>query len=811
MKFKHLFKFSACAIAVITSTQAVAQQATLLEEIIVTAKQREQNLQEVPLSISVFSDKTLEELNILDPRDLALFTPNFNLASGSGRGDPSAVAIRGVAPNTSDERFQGVNFFVDGVPLSGQISGIDLTQLERVEIIKGPQSAQFGRATYSGAVNYITKKPIVDKLEGSMRLRFGSNANADEKNHYVGGRVSFPVVQDKLWASLNANQQLMGSLAPNVTVPSTATSREETTSWGAVLHGKPTENWDFTLRIAHDDEDDSIASVHKFHPREFTGAINSIDIDGAAGSRTTMLPSTLPDPVIGLRGGDPTSDIDGLNPLDGGNERSRTLVSLTTNFNFDNGYRLEYKGAFYEQDREQSVSFGDRDRQSGTTLDPVFAGPVANGEIAPFGSNFDHFEFAEDFENSSHQLMLLSPGDQALTWQIGAYIFEEDSVNMQGRRVTDTNPKGLSRGTDRIENQSVFGSIAYAFNDQLNISLEGRYQDEDVILDACTFCVPGAFGGTLAERSTENSTDFLPRLTIDYQLNEDSLIYALFSQGVKSGRTSRVFVNGAGAAFHAQPEELDNFEIGSKNIFLDGRALLNVAVFVADVSGQQLRSTTNLVVDGIPFTTTAASNVGNSDIFGFEIDGSYSVTDNFILSAGLGFADQEFTGTTPIDGLSTSIINTLPDANVVTRLANGLPDTVHLDGLTQANIPTTTGNVSAQYTHAMDNGMNLKLRADGTYKGKFYADLGNHTEVDDQFRINVRATLNMEDERNTSISFYARNLTDESHIVSVGLGGATSGCDFTELDTATYGTDQRCFFSAIQRPREFGFEIITEF
>jgi len=813
MKGKSSFRLSACMIAVIASTQAVAQNATILEEIIVTAKQREQNLQEVPLPITVFSDADLIDRNILDSRDLALFTPNFNLQSGTGRGDPTAVAIRGVAPNTSDERFQGVNFFIDGVPLSGQISGIDLTQLERVEIIKGPQSAQFGRATYSGAVNYITKKPTPNTLEGNIRVRVGSTTDAIEDNHYLGARLSFPIVQDKFWGSFNVNQQRLGALSSNVTVPSLGIGKEETKSWGAVLYAKPTDNWDITLRVAKDDEDDSISASQKIHPREFTGTLNTINI---APGRTTILPSSLSNPNNAVVGGDPTSDIPGINPFDGGSERTRTLISLTSNFNFDSGYRLEYKGAFYEQDRAQSASFVGRDRRvdgSGNpvTNDPIFGPALAAGEIASFGPSFDHFEFAEDFENTSHQILLLSPGDQDLTWQVGAYYFEEDSDNMQGRFISATNPNGASRGTDRIENQSVFGSIAYSLTDQLSVSFEGRYQDEDVILEACTICPGGAFGGSLVDTSTENATDFLPRFTVDYQLSENNLLYGLYSKGVKSGRTSRVFVNGAGAAFFARPEELNNFEIGSKNVLFGGRATLNAAVFIADVKDQQLRSTTQIVVDGTPFTTTAASNVGNSDVFGFEIEGAYNITDNFSISGGIGFADQEFTGTTPIDGLATGVIRTLPDANIVTRDANGLADTVHFDGLSQANVPTTSGNLSAIYNRSVFDGMNMILRVDGTYRGEFYADSGNVTEVDDSLRFNFRATLDMENDTNTSVSFYARNLTDERDITSVGLGGATGTCDFRELDTATFGTDQRCLTAGILRPREVGLEITTNF
>ena len=809
----HISKFwlsgaATSALLVAGSFSAVAQDepnsddtVAVMDSVIVTAKQREQNLQDVPLAITVFANDDLVKKNILDARDLALFTPSFNFASGSGRGDPSAVALRGVAPNTSDERFQGVSFFVDGVPLSGQLGGVDISQLERVEIIKGPQSAQFGRATYSGAVNYITTDPKVDTLEGNLRLRIGKNKDSIENNHYLGGRVSFPIIKDKVWGSVNVNQNVQGALAQNLSV-GTPVGREETLSWGAVLYAEPTPKWDLKLRVSSDEEDDSESVSHVMHPREFTGATTLVDTDLAG--RTILMPSTLPDVVIGLNGGDPRAD-GGISPANGGAARSRLLISAITGYDFDNGYRLEYKGAYNQQQRNQSATFRARDALvAGTTADPVFAIPVANGDatFTPL-SFFQRFEFQEDFENMSHQLLLLSPGDQRLTWQIGGYYFEEDSLNSRRPFSSAANPSGQTRGLESIENIALFGSIAYDLTDQLTLSFEGRYQEEEVIFEACTFCLSATTSDFV-----EKEQDFLPRLTVDYQLTENNLLYGLFSQGVKSGRISRVAVSGTPTFAYAAPEQLDNFEIGSKNVLLDGRATLNVAAYFAEVTDQQLRSTSFVTVNGAQESVTAAANVGTSEIYGLEIEAAFNVTDNFSLSGGLGISDQEFVGTDPIDGLSSGIIDTFPTSNILSRTASGRVDTVHLDGLQQANIPTTTGNISAQYVHDFSNGMGLIVRGDAAYRGEYYADLANITVVEDAWTANFRTTLQTE---RADISLFGRNIFNQDRATSVGLGGATSGCVFTEVNTAVFGSAQRCYSASTQRPAEFGIEITADF
>lgn len=774
-------------------SQAFAQDQDV-DEIIVTAKQRTQNLQEVALPITVLVASDLIERNILDAKDVAAFTPNFNFASGSGRGDPTAVSVRGVAPNTSDERFQGVSFFVDGVPLSGQLGGIDITQLEQIEIIKGPQSAQFGRATYSGAINYITKNPVVDELEASVRFRLGSTKGSDQASYYTGGRISFPIIQDKVWGSINVNERREGAFDQNISV-GTDVGREDTTSWGAVLYAEPTPNWDVKLRYSRDAEDDSESSTHLIHPREFTGT-NTL-INGQ-----TLVTDVLPDPVLGVLGGDPRSNSPAGNPIDptdGGTERTRTLYSLITGYNFDNDYRLEYKGAYYEQKRNQSGNFANRDALNGTTVDPVFLQPFLNGELrTPLSAGFNNFEFQEDFENMSHQILLLSPGDEQLRWQIGGYYFEEESRNFRRHQGTATNPDGLNRGFEKFENIALFGSVAYDINDKLTAEFEGRYQEEEAIFEACDFCQLRT-----TDDFVEKETDFLPRITLDYQATDNNLLYGLYSKGLKSGRITRV-LSGRGFAY-ASPERLDNFEIGAKNTFMDGRGVLNIALFYADVEDQQLVSTA--IIDdpdnpGMTTQVTAANNVGNSDVLGFEIEGAFDVTDNFEVSAGFGLSDQSFKGTDPITGLSSNLTFTLPAEN---NLGGGA---FNLDGLTQANIPTTTGNASARYIHALNNDMNVVLRADATYRGKFYADLGNNTEVRSAWKANLRATLETE---LMDVSLYARNVFNQDRATSVGLGGSLSFCRFNELDTAAFGSRQRCYTAAGQRPREIGVELTADF
>lgn len=183
-----------------------------LEEIVVSAKQRDENLQDVPLAITVFTAQALEDRGIADVRDLAQFTPNFNIYSGDGRQNASGTNVRGLAPNTSDERYQPVSYFIDGVAVGGITTGLSVIDVARTEIIKGPQSATFGRATYAGAIDFVTTTPSLTEFEGRVRTQFSEHGDAEGSNYEIGGYVGGPIVGDRVSGSLFLQQRSRAGL-----------------------------------------------------------------------------------------------------------------------------------------------------------------------------------------------------------------------------------------------------------------------------------------------------------------------------------------------------------------------------------------------------------------------------------------------------------------------------------------------------------------------------------------------------------------------------------------------------------------------
>ncbi|TDJ43492.1 MAG: hypothetical protein E2O52_10330, partial [Gammaproteobacteria bacterium] len=199
------------AVCVFIAQPAVGQG---LDELIVTARKTEENLQQVPISISAFSGDQMRERGILNNYDVAAFTPNFSTSQRVGR-DLDRPTIRGMA-NPGSRGEPNASYFIDGTFVAASISTATTQSMERVEVLRGPQSAQFGRATFSGAVNYVTRKPS-DEFETELNVRYGTSDDS-----MLGGWASGPVFTDKLLFLVSASYEEYGGQWNNNLQPDSA-------------------------------------------------------------------------------------------------------------------------------------------------------------------------------------------------------------------------------------------------------------------------------------------------------------------------------------------------------------------------------------------------------------------------------------------------------------------------------------------------------------------------------------------------------------------------------------------------------------
>lgn len=784
---KRAYVAAVCVLA--AGGQAAAQ--TKIEEIVVTAKNRTERLQDVPLSISAFSADVLRANQVLDVRDLQRITPALNAYSFTGRSDPNGLSLRGVAPNTSDERYQGVSFFLDGVALSGQLTSLDLANLERVEVIKGPQSATFGRATYSGAISYISKEPEGDEVTGDFKMRGGFSKKARGPDLYAGGNVAFPVVQDRFWMSVEGSALKTAAMFRD---PQYGNKIAEETSRGIASVGvfRPSDNLKVRARLSYDRDEDTAPPTYAQHPRDWLLAgVPTVVLPRASGS---FWPTVMPDPKPGFTADTITSA--NIYQPQGGNTRDRYFGSLIVTYDY-NGTELSYRsGYFYSRD-EKALTFARRSIAPG--IDPVFGPLVTANQVTITATGLNPALSAlEKFKNTSQQIMAVSPSDEAFRWRIGGYYFYEADKNWQNFQASAINPTGRRAGLESIENIAGFGAVDYDFTDSLTLSAEGRLAEETIGWDECRFCGQVTLTDNRSKRS-----DFLPRVTLTYKPSDQHMIYALFSSGTKGGRYSFIANPGSttGTLVFAEPESLDNYEIGTKNTFWDGRAVVNLSAYLAKVKKQQLVTAQLFITpSGAVTNVNIAQNVGTSRVPGFELETQFAVTDNFNLSGGLGYAGQRFT--------TKNLLRVATNTSVLFP-GTALGDPISIDGKTQGSIPRWNGSVSGDYTVEQIFGdYDLLAHVDVNYRGKLFADLANITVVRASWKVNARLALN---QGPMEVALTVRNLLNDRRALGSGLAGNTSACTFLERDTARFGSNQQCLFATVARPRQVGLEARYDF
>lgn len=387
--------------------------------VIVTARKREETLQEVPVSLSVFSNEELNNLGVRDIVDVALFTPGFAMQSISG--GVEQPFIRGMSSTSFDRNEQTASFFQDGAYSSGLGRTLLPGDIERIEVIKGPQAALFGRATFAGAINYITKKPT-DEFEGQARVAAGEFGRLDT---FLG--VSGPIVRDKLLFRLSAGTErydgeFRNTLVDNQTLGEI--NRSTVNGWLTLL---PTDTLSADLRISRYWKRDDAQVPGYIQPSTLNNCFEGQYFCGT---------------VISDRG------FLGLN-LDrvGGGFSDTDQLRSTLDINWDIG-RMTLTSQTMLMEQESSTWFdGDY------TATPVFGTQVN-------GTN----------DNVSQEIRLTSPAEDRVNFIVGGYYFKEDSTSELG---------AFGTSEREVETRALFGSVGIAVTDRFELSFDARYQEED--------------------------------------------------------------------------------------------------------------------------------------------------------------------------------------------------------------------------------------------------------------------------------------------------------------------------------------------
>ena len=759
------------------------------EEIVVTARKKEESLQDVPLSVSAYTADQLEAQGIRNNHQLADFTVNFSTMQQLGRRDDRPVIRGQTAPATRGE--PNASYFIDGAFVAGSISTAMLGAVERVEVLRGPQSAQFGRATFSGAVNYVTRKPSND-FEGEITSKVGTN-----DDYQLGGWVSGPIVQDSLMFFVGANWEKFGGEWHNGLLPDSATNPElyidppqqgDTSRLGGIetkeINGKllftPTDDSEFTLKYSYSEgDDDHYASIlwpdlNCYLPTDPSQPWwDSSAESGRAGAFCGKM--------------DPGGRSARVNLPD-----LRTGMQTTQNFLGVGTYPEDYTAAPTEPGlrRKQRRFLFQYDQGLGSwdmiqrfayntdVFDQSFDLDRMEGRGLPLLTNLFLSSLRNTVDDWSFEMRFASPQDGPVRGQLGVYYFESEATGTQrsfpGPGLAQlTNPRSVE-----TTNTAIFGTLEMDLAENLSLALETRYAEDDKDLNAPIYDPLTDVNNVNPVESDLSFSSFTPRVTLRYQPNDDLMLYGLVAKGNKPGGFNIGFFAGAAlpTAFPDDPitdpedprcadlgvalgsydaiacdkasfkeEEAWTYESGIKTNWLDRRITANLALFYIDWVNQGQFQTVDTARNGGNVTDTMVVNAGKSRSIGLELETNFAVTDSLLLIANYGYVQAEYVefnsdfyaGITGIDD---------PDGKG------------NVAGFRLPNNPEHSVVLGAIYTDQLTASLGWFGRTDLVYETSRKADPTNLGEMDDRTLLNVRLGLESETLR---LTLYMTNLLDD--------------------------------------------------
>lgn len=715
---------------------AVATETTTFseDEILVTAQRREERLQDIPIAISAFGASQIERQGIISIESIAPRVPSVYFGSfGALR---PQLYIRGIGTRTFDPGSESsVGVFADDVYL-GRSSGSfgAIRDIERVEVLRGPQGTLYGRNTIGGAINVITKGPS-DSFEAQAEVGV-SNFNGWD----VFGAVGGPITGDGALKFRVAGWH--NERDGYVTNLRTGTKFQGIDNSGARirLEYEPSDNFkiDLTGEYLHDGDKGGFQGVNQGTGRSSTGAPgNPSAVFFAAASRlpTQQLPLSLREAYFS---GDPILNRNAY----AGIARIETGLGFATLTSITGYRRLEVQDS--------------RDLE-GSSLDVLFQ------------------TSDETSDQWTQELRLTSDPDGALSfggsvdWIVGAFYYNDKSYRDDFFRVGLDSAVRAAAGTIatdttfsdyKIESYAFFGQATIHVSDKFDITLGGRYtNDKKRATQGATST--DALPIVPANYVTTNSatyTSFDPRIVLDYKINPDVSVYASYSTGFKSGGFQYVPFNLGAANTLFAPEDIKTYEIGLKSEWLDRHLRLNVAAFRYDYKNLQVAR----IVDTPNGPQSLTTNAAASKVQGIDIEMLLRPSDNFDVGVTYGYLDAKY-------------------KNYFTTIS-GTP--VSYDGTRMVRAPEHTINVGAEWRIPLgDSDDRVTLRADYALLSDFYFEPGEGnsifgsgtplTKEESYGLLDLRATFDIS---NFRITAYVNNATNKEYRRTVnGLGNTIVG------------------------------------
>ncbi|MBP7335596.1 TonB-dependent receptor [Niveispirillum sp.] len=575
-------------LAPVTALAQTADAPLQLEEIIVTARKLTERQQDVPVSVTAMSRATLDRIGAKDIGQLSNLVPGLSYDQDFGR-RLDRPAIRGQSsilgtPNAAS--------FLDGVFIPDSLFGTEMAFVDQVEVIKGPQSALYGRQTFSGAISYTSRKPS-DVMEGQVKL---TAAQHDEYNALA--MISGPLVEDKLAFQLAGNYYTYGGEYRNNN-PTDAYYRkkigdEETKAVSGALLFTPNDNLDITLRYSYGKNEDGVDAT------VLQRASSNNCFRNAAGTAFQYYCGTVhatPDQISM-----------NLGAVEGGGLTRETSRAAAI---------INYYAGDIQLTSITGYTDSDEDRKADLDFLPITG---AGGTL--------HVRDGVYIESFSQEFRVSNDGADGFRWLAGAYMYDEDRAT---ERYMFPTKRLQDNGTNTIRNYAGFALVNFDLTEALSAGAELRYAVDKLGLE----------GGDNRYNLSKTFKSWNPRFTLDYKFTDDVMAYGVAARGNKPGGFNSD-VRLTGSQVYYDEESAWNYELGLKTDLLNRRLRLNVAAYYIDWKDQQLTQSAVFSTGSISYI----ANAGSLEVKGIEVEAQAALTEWWKLSTGISLNDPEYTSGT---------------------------------------------------------------------------------------------------------------------------------------------------------------------
>tara|TARA_R110002110_G_scaffold413729_1_gene641608 strand:- start:98738 stop:101185 length:2448 start_codon:yes stop_codon:yes gene_type:complete len=771
-------------------------QAQALEEIVVTASRRSENLQDVGATVTAFTTEAMAMRSIENLTDIDMFTPGLNVANYQTE---TSFFIRGIGtPAIIAGNDNSVATYVDGVFLSRAAAiGPAFFDVERLEVLRGPQGTLYGRNATGGAVNIVTKRPT-DTLEADLRASYG-NYDAVRVSSAIGGPIT-ESVRARVALQYDNRSGYTDLVRPAGSELGKEDDVEDRDSIALRARLELDLSSAATLGLSADyyHQDDQASVFH------YASAGYADEIPGWYQSREGSATAAYFAFKSGARVTQP---------------ESRTVFSDVDYSNKATIWGFTAQLDWTIRDHDLTIIANTKQTQ-----------PELQNEFDLSDAFINVYQREEDHTQNSIDFQLSSPKDQRFGWILGGYYFEEENditnnifgdfwepiltqglLDLQTAGVIPQFPVNIPQttlccdlhlnGEQESEAWSVFLDTEFALSERLVIKLGGRYSEEErdgrqdfeltvqsptggpdtrfapnallfpnAVSDSRDGVQPDPFGLVVAPVEGPASFDeFTPALGLDYQLNDDMLLYLSAQKGFKSGG----YNIGSSQREPFKPETIWGYEAGIKSTLLDGRLVLNGAAFHYDYDNLQAQDS----VQNQPIIR----NVGKAEVDGAEIETWFSLSDSIQLDAAVTYLDARFTEGSLSEPLRPAPLDQAPGTFVR-----------DLNGLSLPRAPEWKYHLGAQGTWSLPDMGQLTLRADYGWQSKIYFTVFNINAASQDAYGQFNARLQYTHASGSwDVALFGRNLSDESYFSNQILTGSFYGSEFVGSLGAprTYGLE----------------------